>query len=152
MEPTLVKMPTTAGDLVSYGRLTVQVLAMPRDANVNGDIFGGWVVSHMDIASGIAARDRAKGRVVTVAIDAMAFLRPVKIGDLLCVYTALERIGRTSMTTHVEAWVRRPSGAEEKVTDATFTFVSIDEQGRPTPVRSEEEKASSKATTGSSAS
>ncbi|MBV8401392.1 MAG: acyl-CoA thioesterase [Acetobacteraceae bacterium] len=117
------------------GGLTVQVLAMPRDTNANGDVFGGWVVSQMDTACGIAARDIAQGRVATVAIDAMTFIRPVKVGDLLCVYTALERIGRTSMRIHVEAWAQRfLSRSQEKVTDATFTFVAIDGSGRPRPV------------------
>ena len=127
--------PTPAGDAKTRGRLTAQLVAMPRDTNANGDIFGGWVVSQMDIACGIAARDAAKGRAVTVAIDAMTFIRPVKVGDVLCVYTALERIGRTSMTIHVEAWVQRfLTQAEERVTDATFSFVAIDESGRPRPV------------------
>ena len=125
-----------------HGRLTVQLLALPADTNANGDIFGGWVVSQMDIACGIAARDTAKGRAVTVAIDAMTFIRPVRVGDVLCVYTALERIGRTSMTIHVEAWAQRfLTRAEEKVTDARFTFVAIDDLGRPRPVMREDAKA-----------
>ena len=132
---------TTAIDAKPRGRLTVQVLAMPADTNANGDIFGGWVVSQMDIACGIAARDAAKGRAVTVAIDAMNFIRPVRVGDVLCVYTALERIGRTSMTFHVEAWVIRfLTRTEEKVTDARFAFVAIDDSGRPRPVLPQEAK------------
>ena len=127
---------TPAGDAKPRGRLTVQLLAMPRDTNANGNIFGGWVVSQMDIACGITARDTATGRVVTVAIDAMTFISPVKVGDLLCVYTSLERIGRSSMAIHVEAWARRfLTRAEEKVTDARFTFVAIDDFGRPRPVQ-----------------
>jgi acyl-CoA thioesterase YciA len=117
------------------GNLTVRVNAMPADTNANGDIFGGWVMSRMDAAGGIAGVDRAQGRVVTIAVDAMTFIRPVKVGDVLSVYTEVETIGRTSMKIHVEAWARRfRTTVNEKVTDATFTFVAIDEEGRPRPV------------------
>ena len=117
------------------GELTVRLIAMPRDTNANGDIFGGWVLSQMDQAGGIAAVEAAQGRVVTVAVDAMHFIRPVKVGDVLCVYTAIAKIGRTSMKVHVEAWARRfRTHFREKVTVATFTFVAIDEQGKPRPV------------------
>ena len=119
------------------GDLTVRTIAMPADTNANGDIFGGWVLSRMDQAGGIAGVERAKGRVVTIAVDAMTFIRPVKVGDVLCVYTEVESIGRTSMKIHVEAWARRVMSDErEKVTDATFTFVAIDDDGRPRPVPS----------------
>ncbi len=122
------------------GDLTVRLVAMPSDTNANGDIFGGWVLSQMDQAGGIAAVEAANGRVVTIAIDAMTFIRPVKVGDVLCVYTAIDKIGRTSMKIHIEAWARRfRSHLREKVTDATFTFVAIDDQGRPRPVRAEAE-------------
>ncbi len=108
---------------------------MPRDTNANGDIFGGWVLSQMDQAGGIAAHERAQGRVATVAVDGMKFIRPVKVGDVLCVYTLVDRAGRTSMTIHVEAWARRfHTRVREKVTDANFTFVAIDDNGRPRPV------------------
>ena len=118
-----------------HGDLTVRLVAMPGDTNANGDIFGGWVLSQMDQAGGIAAVERAFGRVVTVAVEAMTFIRPVKVGDVLCVYTSVESVGRTSMKIHIEAWARRfRSHAREKVTDATFTFVAIDEHGRPRPV------------------
>jgi acyl-CoA thioesterase YciA len=117
------------------GELTVRVAAMPADTNANGDIFGGWVLSQMDQAGGIAAVEAAQGRVVTVAIDAMHFIRPVKVGDVLCVYTAVDHVGRTSMKIHVEAWARRfHTHHREKVTVATFTFVAIDDQGRPRPI------------------
>ena len=117
------------------GDLTVRVNAMPGDTNANGDIFGGWVMSRMDAAGGIAGVDRAQGRVVTVAVDAMTFIRPVKVGDVLSVYTEVEAVGRTSMKIHVEAWAKRfRTALHEKVTDATFTFVAIDEEGRPRPV------------------
>ena len=113
------------------GELTVRISAMPADTNANGDIFGGWVLSRMDQAGGIAGVERAQGRVVTVAVDAMTFIRPVRVGDVLEVYTEVENVGRTSMKIHVEAWARRfQTHAQEKVTDATFTFVAIDEAGQ----------------------
>jgi acyl-CoA thioesterase YciA len=123
------------GPVEPRGDLTVRVAAMPADTNANGDIFGGWVLSQMDVAGGIAAAEHANGRVVTIAIDAMTFIRPVKVGDVLCVYTAVDKVGRTSMKVHVEAWARRRlTHDREKVTDATFTYVAIDEDGRPRPV------------------
>jgi acyl-CoA thioesterase YciA len=117
------------------GELTVRQIAMPADTNANGDIFGGWVMSQMDQAGGIAGVERARGRVVTIAVDGMTFHRPVKVGDVLCVYTQVESVGRTSMKIHIEAWARRfRTNHREKVTDATFTFVAIDDDGRPRPV------------------
>lgn len=117
------------------GDLTVRTIAMPADTNANGDIFGGWVMSRMDAAGGIAGVNRAQGRVVTVAVEAMAFLSPVKVGDVLSVYTQVESVGRTSMRIHIEAWARRfRTMLDERVTYATFTFVAIDEEGRPRPV------------------
>lgn len=114
------------------GELTLRTLAMPADVNVNGDIFGGWVLSQMDIAAGIIAGTRAGGRVTTVALDAMKFIRPVKVGDVLCIYGRIDRVGRTSMAIGIEAWVlRNRIGQREKVTEAMFTFVAIDENGRP---------------------
>ncbi len=118
-----------------HGELTVRLIAMPADTNANGDIFGGWVLSQMDQAGGIAAVERAQGRVVTIAVEAMTFIRPVKVGDVLCVYTSVDRVGRTSMKLHIEAWARRfSSHVREKVTDAFFTFVAVHENGRPRPV------------------
>ena len=115
-----------------HGELTVRLVAMPADTNANGDIFGGWVLSQMDQASGIAAVERAHGRVVTIAVNAMTFLRPVKVGDVLCVYTSIESVGRTSMKVHIEAWAQRfITHFKEKVTDAVFTMVAIDDNGRP---------------------
>jgi acyl-CoA thioesterase YciA len=114
------------------GALTLRTLAMPRDVNTNGDIFGGWVLSQMDMAAGIVAAARAQGRVATVAIDAMKFIRPVKVGDVLCIYVHLARVGRSSMGLLIEAWVLRGrAGEREKVTEGVFTFVAIDEAGRP---------------------
>jgi acyl-CoA thioesterase YciA len=117
------------------GQLTTRMLAMPADANPSGDIFGGWVLSQMDIAAGIAAGQRAQGRVVTVAIEAMTFIRPVYVGDVLCVYATLQREGRTSVAIHLEAWaLRNRIGARVKVTDGVFTFVAIDEHGKSRPL------------------
>ena len=114
------------------GGLTVRTLTMPADANPNGDIFGGWVVGHMDQAGGIAGVERAKGRVITVAIDAMTFIKPIRVGDVLEVYTEIENVGRTSIKIHIEAWAQRVQTYEhDKVTDATFTFVHVGEDGRP---------------------
>jgi acyl-CoA thioesterase YciA len=114
------------------GALTVRISAMPADTNANGDIFGGWVLSRMDQAGGIAGVERAMGRVVTVAMDGVQFIRPVKVGDVLEVYTEVESIGRSSMKIHVEAWARRfQTHTHEKVTDANFTFVAVDDVGKP---------------------
>ncbi|WP_417602855.1 acyl-CoA thioesterase [Primorskyibacter flagellatus] len=118
-----------------HSDVTLRTLAMPADTNVSGDIFGGWVLSQMDIAAGIVAGERAEGRVATVAVDAMKFLRPVKVGDVLCVYCEIKRVGRTSMAIDVEAWVRRGlATGREKVTEAIFTFVTIDDEGKPREV------------------
>ncbi|MHB1104581.1 MAG: acyl-CoA thioesterase [Devosia sp.] len=113
------------------GTLTIRTLAMPADTNPAGDIFGGWVLSQMDIAGGIAAMERAGGRAVTVAVEAMTFIAPVKVGDVLCVYTAVERVGTTSITVAVEAWARRRDvAARVKVTDGRFVYVALGEDGR----------------------
>jgi acyl-CoA thioesterase YciA len=120
---------------VPTGDLTTRTLAMPADANPSGDIFGGWVLSQMDIAAGLCAGPRAQGRVATVAVEAMHFIRPVHIGDVLCVYTSIKREGRTSVVVSVEAWaLRNRLGERVKVTDGLFTFVAIDEDGRPRPL------------------
>jgi acyl-CoA thioesterase YciA len=113
------------------GELTVRVKAMPADTNANGDIFGGWVLSQMDIAGAITASEIARGRVVTLKVDSMMFHRPVKVGDTLCVYTEVEKIGRTSMTIYIECWARRfLTQHREQVTEAKFVFVAIDENGK----------------------
>lgn len=117
------------------GELTLRTLAMPADANAAGDIFGGWVMAQMDLACGIRAAERARGRVVTAAVQEMAFAMPVKIGDTLCVYTEISRVGRTSMTLKVETWAQRYlTHVMEKVTEATFVMVALDADGKPTPV------------------
>ena len=112
------------------GALTIRTLAMPADTNPAGDIFGGWVMSQMDIAGAIAAVERSQGRVVTVAVEAMTFIAPVKVGDVLCVYTTIERVGNTSITVAIEAWARRDRIAERvKVTDGRFVYVALGEDG-----------------------
>lgn len=117
------------------GELTLRTLAMPADANAAGDIFGGWVMAQMDLACGIRAAERAKGRVVTAAVKEMAFELPVKIGDTLSIYTDIVRVGRTSITLSVEAWAQRYlTTTLEKVTGATFVMVALDKDGHPTPV------------------
>ena len=124
----------------TLGRLTTRTLAMPADTNPAGDVFGGWVLSQMDIAAGICAGQRAQGRVVTVNLDALSFIRPVKVGDILGCYTRVESVGRSSIVVNVEAWVRRGRiGNREKVTEGRFTFVALDEHGRSSAVPAEAE-------------
>ena len=118
-----------------HGELTTRTIAMPANTNPAGDIFGGWVLSQMDIAAGICASERARSRAVTAAVDGMHFIRPVKVGDVLCVYTQVERVGQTSMDIHVEAWAQRDrSRRMVKVTQAKFTFVALGVDGRPVKV------------------
>jgi len=113
------------------GDLTIRTLAMPADTNPSGDIFGGWVMSQMDIAGATAAVERVKGRVATVAVEAMTFIAPVKVGDILCVYCTIDRIGTTSITVGMEAWAKRERLAERvKVTEARFVYVALGEDGR----------------------
>jgi acyl-CoA thioesterase YciA len=117
------------------GDLTLRTMAMPADTNANGDIFGGWVLSQMDLAGGIAAGQRAEGRVVTIAVDKMKFIRPVHVGDVLCVYTEVVKVGRSSMEINLVAWaLRHRFGEREKVTEAMFTMVAVDDDGKPRPV------------------
>lgn len=113
----------------------MRTLAMPGDANPNGDIFGGWLMSQMDLAGGIHAYNIAKGRVATVAVDAMSFDRPVHVGDALSIYCETVRVGTTSIAINIETWVRRAGdGEHEQVTEGLFTFVAIDDDGKPRPV------------------
>jgi acyl-CoA thioesterase YciA len=116
----------------------IRVTAMPADANFYGDIFGGWLMSMMDLAAGNVASRRSAGRAVTVAVDAVAFHHPVHVGDEVSVFAKVISVGRTSMKIAVEAWQRdRDSERTAKVTEATFTFVAIDEDRKPRPVRKE---------------
>ena len=118
------------------GELSLRTLAMPADTNANGDIFGGWLLSQMDIAGGIYVTKTVRSRSVTVAIEAMTFRKPVFVGDVVSVYTDTVRIGRTSVTVSVEAWVTRSNESHMiLVTDGTLTYVAIDDSGKPTPVK-----------------
>jgi len=121
---------------------SLRTLAMPADTNPNGDIFGGWILAQMDLAGGTYAFHLASGRVATVAITGMQFLKPVYVGDEVSVYCKTHRIGTTSIAVAIETWVRRrgagniDTSSEEKVTEGLFTFVALDEHGRPKPIAS----------------
>ena len=118
------------------GELSLRTLAMPADANPAGDIFGGWVMSQMDIGSALCAVERTKSRVVTVAVDRMNFIAPVHVGDVLCVYAEVDKVGRTSLHIHVEAWVLRDrQGERVQVTKGTFIFVALDDDGKPKTIQ-----------------
>ncbi len=118
------------------GELSLRTLAMPADTNANGDIFGGWLLGQMDIAGGIFVGKSFRLRSVTVAIEAMTFRKPVYVGDVVSVFTDTVRVGRTSVAVRVEAWVTRSNELQMiLVTDGTFTYVAIDEHGKPTPVK-----------------
>jgi len=124
-------MSTMDSAPLPQGTLALQTVAMPKDTNANGDIFGGWLLSQMDIASGIAAARVAKGRVATVAIDGMVFLTPVHVGAVVSCYTNIIETGRSSMRIMVEVWIdNKLDGSPTKVTEGQFVFVAIDESGR----------------------
>ena len=127
------------------GELVIRTVAMPADTNPNGDIFGGWIMSQMDIGSGIIASKTAKSRVATIAVEGMSFLQPVKVGDTVACYAFVEKIGRTSMRIPMEVWVQPYRRTEQtRVTQAVFTYVALDDDGRPIPViRDESQTASS---------
>ena len=117
---------------------TLRVVPMPSDANYTGDIFGGWIMSQVDIAGAIPAIELAQGRVATVAVNSFVFKQPVMIGDVVSFYAKVVRIGRTSITVDVEVYARRRALLEVvKVTEATLTYVAVDEQRRPRPVNQE---------------
>lgn len=130
--------PTVQDDATGetpHGELSIRTVAMPADANPSGDIFGGWLLAQMDVAGGIISHRIALGRTATVAVDAMKFHLPVLVGDILCCYAAVSRIGRTSIAVRVEAWAeRRNSTVRVKVTEGTFTYVAIDDQRKPRPL------------------
>jgi len=114
------------------GELALRTVAMPADTNPAGDIFGGWIMSLMDLAAGISAGTRAEGRVATAAVSNLSFLQPVKVGDVVCVYTDIVLTGRSSITLGVEAWfLRRGQGQRVRVTAADFVLVAVDDAGRP---------------------
>lgn len=122
-------------DPTPSGELALQTLALPRDTNSNGDIFGGWLMSTMDLAGAIAAREVAKGRVTTVSVGGMAFLRPVPVGSTVSCYCEVLNIGRASITCLIEVWVKQYDRQDtKKVTEAEFVYVAIDDNGRTRPV------------------
>lgn len=127
--------PAASDALTPTGELALKTIAMPADTNADGDIFGGWLVSQMDIAGAAAARRAAKGRIATVAIEHMVFLRPVAVGSTVSFYTNILDIGRSSIAINVEVWCQHPTDEEtKKVTQGRFTFVAIDQNRRTRPV------------------
>ncbi|MGE5547462.1 MAG: acyl-CoA thioesterase [Solirubrobacterales bacterium] len=122
------------------GRLSIRTVAMPADTNPHGHIFGGWLMSQMDLAGGMHAFQRADGRVVTVAVEAMEFHAPVFVGDEVSVYSDIVKVGTSSIAIRVEAWVRRrcTEATQHKVTSATFTYVAVGEDGKKRPVPAED--------------
>ena len=117
------------------GELVIRTIAMPADTNANGDIFGGWLMSQMDLGAAIVAKNLSRSRVTTVAVDGMVFLNPVFVGDIVNCHAKLLKVGRTSMKIDVEAWVQRgKDGTRLRVTEGVFTYVAIDDAGRPQPV------------------
>lgn len=117
------------------GELVIRTLAMPSDTNRYGDIFGGWLLSQMDLGGAILAHQCSRARMTTVAIDRMSFLKPVFVGDVVCCYATVAKRGNTSVTIDVEVWVERlVDNAQQKVTEGLFTFVAIDDDGKPTPI------------------
>jgi acyl-CoA thioesterase YciA len=120
------------------GELVIRTIAMPADTNANGDIFGGWLMSQMDLGAAIIAKNLSRSRVTTVAVDGMVFHNPVYVGDIVNCHAHLTKVGRTSMRIHIEAWVQRgKDGTLLKVTEGVFTYVAIDDKGRPHPVHRE---------------
>jgi len=120
------------------GNLLLRTLAMPADTNANGDIFGGWIMSQLDLAGGILAKEVSKGRIVTVSVSEIVFKQPVDVGDVVCCYGECIRIGRTSMSIRLEVWIKGyldgENGERHKVCEALFHYVAIDDNGRPRPV------------------
>lgn len=127
--PANVSLPTDE-------KLVLKVIPMPRDVNANGDIFGGWVMAQVDLAGAVIAAPYAGGRMATVAVNEFIFKQPVRVGDILSFYGKLVRIGRTSITIKIEVYAEnfRAQGSYTKVTEASLTYVAIDDQGRPRPV------------------
>ncbi|ANW25416.1 acyl-CoA thioesterase [Vibrio coralliilyticus] len=121
------------------GQMLLRTLAMPADTNANGDIFGGWIMSQLDLAGGILAKEISGGRIVTVSVSSITFKKPVKVGDVVCCYGECTKIGRTSMSIDLEVWVKpvKEYGIEDRfmVCDATFNYVAIDTEGKPRPIK-----------------
>ena len=128
----------TTTDLAPKGEMVLRTLAMPADTNANGDIFGGWLMSQMDIGGAIMAKEIAQ---VTVRVDGMTFLRPVAVGDVVCCYARCVKRGNTSVTINIEVWVKKvssePIGQRYKATEALFIYVAVDNQGKPRPLPAE---------------
>lgn len=121
-----------AQEITPDGELAIRVLAMPENTNPAGDIFGGWVLSQMDIAGGLVTKKISKGRTVTVAVDSMTFNKPVLVGDTLCCYVKLIKTGKTSLTVKIETWVSRQyNESREKVTEGIFTYVAVSSDRKP---------------------
>ncbi len=128
--------PTSAPPVRPRGEIVIRTIAMPADTNSKGDIFGGWLLSQMDLGGAVLARTVSQSRVVTVAIEGMSFLFPVFVGDIVTCYASLLAVGRTSMRIDLEAWVQRDTdGSLHRVTEGIFTYVAVDQAGRPHPVR-----------------
>jgi len=130
MSPADVPPPSPSGEVV------IRTIAMPAATNANGDVFGGWLISQMDLGGAVLARQTARSRVVTVAVEAMSFVAPVFVGDVVTCYASVTLIGRTSMKINLEAWVHRLNDdTQKRVTHGLFTYVAIDDAGQPRPVR-----------------
>lgn len=123
------------------GTLLLRTLAMPADTNASGDIFGGWIMSQMDIGGAILAKELGRGRVVTIAVDAITFLKPVAVGDVVCCYGECIHVGTSSMKVKLEVWVKKvasePIGERYCVTEAVFAYVAVDQEGRPRAIPKE---------------
>lgn len=128
MEKIIIKSQEPNGELV------LRTLAMPSDTNANGDIFGGWLMSQMDIGGAILAGQIAKGRVVTVSVKGMTFLRPVAVGNVVCCYARCIKKGTTSLTINVDVWIRTENNERLHATEAEFVYVAIDDTGIPRPI------------------
>jgi acyl-CoA thioesterase YciA len=136
MQPMTSATNTLPVTLPTDMDLVMRVMPMPSDANGNGDIFGGWIMAQVDLAGSVLPNRIAKGRIATVAVNQFIFKQPVSMGDLLSLYARVERIGRTSVTVHVEVYAERNPAKLEvvKVTEASLTYVAIDDQGKPRPL------------------
>jgi acyl-CoA thioesterase YciA len=129
-------MAAATDSTAPQGDIVIRTIAMPADTNANGDVFGGWLVSQMDLGGAVLARTIARSRVATVAIDAMSFVAPVNVGDTVTCYAHLNRIGRTSMKINLEAWSQHYAGGDpRRVTQGVFTYVAIDDKGKPQAVK-----------------
>ncbi len=134
---TNLTTPSSLGQ-APKGQLLLRTLSMPADTNANGDIFGGWIMSQLDLAGGILAKEISGGRIVTVSVSSITFKKPVKVGDVVCCYGECVKIGRTSMTINLEVWIKpvKEHGIGDRfmVCDATFNYVAIDAKGKPRPI------------------